>query len=50
MNIKKINRSKRLAKARNMRKNNRVAEVQMPMLGNMGWSNYKSYLNGFKKK
>ena len=49
MNIKKINRSKRIAKAKNMRKNNRVAELPMPMMGNYGWSNFKNYLMGFKR-
>lgn len=49
MNIKKINRAKRITKARNMRKNNRVAEIQVPMMGNYGWSNYKNYLDGFKR-
>lgn len=49
LNIKKIKRVNRITKARNMKKNNRVKEIAMPMMGNYGWSNFKNYLMGFKK-
>lgn len=49
INTKKINRAKRIAKARNMKKNNRVKEIQVPMMGNYGWANFKNYLMGFKR-
>lgn len=49
LNIKKINRTKRIEKARNIKKNNKVKEIAMPMMGNYGWSNFKGYLMGFKR-
>lgn len=49
MNIKKINRAKKIAKARNIRKNNWTKEIQMPMMGNYGWRDYRNYLTGFKR-
>lgn len=49
MNIEETDKTKGLVKARNMIYNDRIADMQTPMMGNFGWRNYKNYLNSFTR-